>query len=52
MADVCWLSDAQWAVIEPFMPRTQAGPEREDTGALSPASCTPSPPVAVVAFWS
>jgi transposase len=30
MADLFWLSDAQWAVIEPFMPRNQPGPERED----------------------
>ena len=30
MADLFWLSDAQWAVIEPFMPRNQPGPERKD----------------------
>ncbi len=30
MADVFWLSNAQWAVIEPFMPKNQPGPERED----------------------
>ena len=30
MADLFWLSDAQGAVIEPFMPRNQPGPERED----------------------
>jgi transposase len=30
MADLFWLSEAQWAVIEPFMPRNQPGPERED----------------------
>ena len=30
MADLFWLSDEQWAVIEPFMPRNQPGPERED----------------------
>jgi transposase len=30
MADLFWLSDAQWAVIEPFMPRDQPGPERKD----------------------
>jgi len=30
MADLFWLSDEQWAVIAPFMPRNQPGPERED----------------------
>jgi transposase len=30
MANLCWLSDEQWAVIEPFMPREQPGPERKD----------------------
>ena len=30
MADLFWLSDEQWAVIEPFMPRDQPGPERKD----------------------
>ena len=25
-----WLSDAQWAVIEPFMPRNQPGAHRQD----------------------
>ena len=30
MAEVFWLSDEQWAVIEPFMPRNQPGPERQD----------------------
>ncbi len=30
MAEVFWLSDGQWAVIEPFMPRNQPGPERQD----------------------
>ncbi len=30
MADLFWLSDEQWAVIEPFMPRNQPGPERND----------------------
>jgi transposase len=30
IADLFWLSDAQWAVIEPFIPRNQPGPERED----------------------
>jgi transposase len=29
-ADLFWLSNAQWAVIEPFMPRDQPGSERED----------------------
>ena len=30
MADLFWLSDDQWAAIEPFMPRNQPGPERND----------------------
>jgi transposase len=30
MADLFWLSDAQWAVIEPFMPKDQPGPARKD----------------------
>lgn len=30
MADLFWLSDEQWAVIEPFMPKNQPGPERRD----------------------
>ena len=30
MADLFWLSDAQWAVIEPFMPRNQPGARRVD----------------------
>ena len=30
MADLFWLSDEPWAVIEPFMPRNQPGPERND----------------------
>jgi len=30
MADLFWLSDAQWAVIEAFMPRNQPGPERKE----------------------
>lgn len=30
MTDLFWLSDAQWAVIEPHMPKNQPGPERED----------------------
>ena len=30
IADLFWLSDEQWAVIEPFMPRDQPGPERKD----------------------
>ncbi len=30
IADVLWISNAQWAVIEPFMPKNQPGPERED----------------------
>ena len=30
MADLFWFSDNQWAVIEPFMPKNQPGPERKD----------------------
>ena len=30
MADLFWLSDEQWAVIERFMPKNQPGPERND----------------------
>jgi transposase len=30
VADLFWLSDEQWAVIEPFLPRNQPGPERKD----------------------
>jgi transposase len=30
MADLLWLSEEQWAVIEPFMPRDQPGPVRKD----------------------
>ena len=30
MADLFWLSDTLWAVIEPFMPCNQPGPERVD----------------------
>ena len=30
MADLFWLSDEQWVVIEPFMPKNQPGPERND----------------------
>ena len=29
-ADLFWLSDAPWAVIEPFMPRDQPGPKRKE----------------------
>ena len=30
MANLFWLSDEQWAVIQPFMPRDQPVPERKD----------------------
>ena len=30
MADLFWLSDEQWAMMEPFMPVNQPGPERVD----------------------
>ena len=53
MADLFWLSDEPWAMIEPFMPRDQPGPERKGDrqiislrGPSVPASCTCSPPAA------
>ena len=30
MADLFWFSDAQWAVLEPFMPRNRPGARRVD----------------------
>ena len=30
LADLIWLSDDQWMVINPFMPLNQPGPERRD----------------------
>jgi transposase len=30
VADLFWLSDQQWTVIAPFMPKDQLGPERKD----------------------
>ena len=30
MVGLFWLSDAQWAVMEPFMPRNQPGARRVD----------------------
>ena len=30
MADLFWLSDEQWAVLEPFMPKNQSGARRVD----------------------
>ena len=30
MADLIWLSDEQWAVLEPFMPKNQPGARRVD----------------------
>ncbi len=30
MADLFWLSDEQWVVMEPFMHKNQPGPERND----------------------
>ena len=30
MADLFWLSDAHWAVMEPFMPKNQPGARRVD----------------------
>jgi transposase len=35
MTDLFWLSDAQWAVIEPFMPVNQPGPARKDDRRIS-----------------
>jgi hypothetical protein len=34
MADLFWLSDAQWAVIQSFMPHTPPGTERKDARAI------------------
>ncbi len=52
MADLFWLSDEQWVVIEPFMPRDQPDPSGKTTGRLSPASCTCSRPAAAGAIAS
>ncbi|CAA2145087.1 hypothetical protein MBLL_04208 [Methylobacterium bullatum] len=30
MADLFWLSDNQWTVIEPFTPVSLPGPDRKD----------------------
>jgi transposase len=30
MADLFWLSDEQWAVLQPFMPQNQPGARRVD----------------------
>ena len=30
MADLFWLTDEQWAVLEPFMPTNQPGARRVD----------------------
>ena len=38
MADLFWLSDAQWAVIEPFMPRTSRAHDGSMIGRRFPAS--------------
>ena len=50
MADLFWLSHEQRAAIEPFMPKNQSGPEKNDDrqvislrGHSVPASCTCSP---------
>lgn len=37
---LAWLGDAEWALIEPFLPRGRKGALRVDTGAPSRASCT------------
>ena len=42
MADLFWLSDAQWVVIEPFMPKNQPGPSAGTTDRSSRASYTRS----------
>ena len=51
MADLFWLSDEQWVVIEPFMFVDQPGPKRKDDqqiislrGPSVPVSCTWSRP--------
>jgi len=41
MADLFWLSDAQWAVVERFMPRNQPWGNFASAVALA----------AIVAFW-
>jgi transposase len=33
MADLFWLSDEQWAVLEPFMPKNQPGARALTTDA-------------------
>jgi transposase len=39
MADLFWLSDAQWAVMEPFMPRNRPGARRVDDRRTIQALC-------------
>lgn len=51
MADLFWLSDAQWAVIEPFMPRNQPGPEREDDRRIISDRRTPGRPSISTRAW-
>lgn len=36
MADLFWLSDEQWAVMEPLLPKNQPGPERNDDRQFIP----------------
>ncbi len=52
MVDAFW-SDARWAVIEPFMPTNQPGPEREDDrrGKLIRNDAPTVALAAVVASW-
>ncbi|TXN42622.1 transposase [Methylobacterium sp. WL7] len=62
MAELFWLSDAQWAVIEPFMPKDQPGPARKDDRQIFPRIATRYDKLArnyasalalaaVIAFW-
>ena len=39
MADLFWLSDAQWAVMEPFMPRNRPALAGSMIGAPFRALC-------------
>lgn len=34
MADLLWLSDEQWAVLEPFMPQNRPGARRVTSGIV------------------
>ena len=38
-ADIFWLSDEQWAAIEPFMSKNQPEAERRSASHLAARSC-------------